>query len=268
MKRNLIGIMVILVSLLSCERVIDIDLNEARPRIVIEATIHHLTGNCKVKITRTGNFFQPYSPDWVSGAKVSLSSDKANYLFTEKTSGIYNLNKTGRLSTGIYKLKVVVDEETYEAVSVMPEPVQIGYLSYEFTEKTYFREAGYRVNFALTDPVNEKNYYRVRYSVNGKLQNDDNDYYLINDELFNGNSVQMQLYGKRFDKDDTVTVELMSIDKSTFDYFNTLLEVISQNAIESAAPANPTSNFSNGALGYFSAYSSDTKMIIVGKTSQ
>ena len=268
MKRNLVGIMVMVVLLFSCERVIDIDLNEARPRIVIQANIHNLSGKCKVKITRTGNFFQPYSPNWVSGATVSLSSDKANYLFTEKTPGVYNINKTGRLGPGSYRLKVEVDGKLYEAVSVMPNPVQISYLGYEYSEKTYLSEAGYRVNFALADPENEKNYYRVRYSVSGKLQNDDNDYYLISDDLFNGKAVQMQLYGKRFDKGDTVAVELMSIDKSTFDYFNMLLEVISQNAIESAAPANPTSNFSNGALGYFSAYSSDTKMIIIGESNQ
>ncbi|NOR75913.1 MAG: DUF4249 domain-containing protein, partial [Draconibacterium sp.] len=31
----------------------------------------------------------------------------------------------------------------------------------------------------------------------------------------------------------------------------------------SAAPANPTSNITNGALGYFSAWSADEKTVVI-----
>ncbi len=267
MGRNLFSIIIIAFSLVCCERIIDIDLNEANSKIVIEANIHNHPGNCYVKITRTGSYFSSYTPIMVSGAKITLSNNTSNYSFTENEQGIYTLNKTGRLIPDSYKLLVEIDGEQYEAVSVMPNPVKINYMNFEYLEKTYFQDAGYRVNYGLIDPENEKNYYRIRYYVNGNIQNDGNDYYLTNDELFNGNSVQMQLYGKRFDKSTRVTVELMSIDKSAYDYFNTFIDVIAQNSMESAAPANPKSNFTNGALGYFSAYSSDIRFITVGELS-
>jgi hypothetical protein len=66
-----------------------------------------------------------------------------------------------------------------------------------------------------------------------------------------------------FQKTDTLIVELQSIDKATYDYFTTL-ESISGNVMEqTASPANPISNFNNGALGYFSAYSFDRKIVII-----
>ncbi|HBL77843.1 MAG: hypothetical protein A2W90_01950 [Bacteroidetes bacterium GWF2_42_66] len=267
MKRNPVSILIIALSFASCERVIDINLNEANPKIVIEANIHNNNSDCLVKITRTGNYFLPYTPEKVSKAVISLTNQLTEYSFSEIEEGVYRINKIGKLIPTSYSLSVNVDGELYEAVSKMPTPVRLNYLNFEYVEETYLQDAGYRVNFSLTDPKDEENHYRVRYSVNGELQNDGNDYYLITDELFNGNSVQMQLYGKRFDKGDKVTVELMSIDKNAYDYFNTLLDVIAQSTIESTAPANPKSNFSNGALGYFSAYSSDIKFIIVGESN-
>jgi hypothetical protein len=60
-----------------------------------------------------------------------------------------------------------------------------------------------------------------------------------------------------------LTVELQSIDKSVYNYFQTL-ESISGNAMQqTASPTNPISNFSNGALGYFSAYTFDRKKVII-----
>jgi hypothetical protein len=52
-------------------------------------------------------------------------------------------------------------------------------------------------------------------------------------------------------KGDTVTVWLETIDKGVFDYFRTAGSESGRNA----SPANPVSNISNGALGYFNASS-------------
>ena len=265
MKKLLFGIAIIALSFVSCERIIDIDLNEANPKIVIEANLSNRTRSCQVKITRTGSYFSAYTPNIVSGAKITLSNNKSSYSFFEETDGIYTMNTTSKLLPGTYKLLVEADGEKYEAVSVMPNPVLINYLGSEYAQKTYFQDAGYRINYGLVDPANDENYYRVKYFVNGELQNEGDDYFLISDELFNGNPVEMQLYGKRFEEGSRVVVELMSIDKNTYDYFNTLINVVEQELTESAAPANPKSNFSNGALGYFSAYSSDAKIIVVGE---
>lgn len=267
MGRNFTWIVSVALLLISCERIVDINLNDANPKIVIEANVHNHIDNCLVKISSTGNFFSAYTPNMISGAKLSLSNETTEYSFLESEDGIYILNKTGKLSLSNYKLVVDYDGVQYVAESQMPNPVKITYLNYDYKGKTLFYDAGYVVNYSFIDPKDEVNYYRVRYFLNGELQSDESDYFIITDEMFNGNSIQMQLHGGRFETGDTVKVELMSIDKDIYDYFNTLIEVISLNSMESAAPANPTSNFSNGVLGYFSAYSSDVKTIIIGKTT-
>jgi hypothetical protein len=63
---------------------------------------------------------------------------------------------------------------------------------------------------------------------------------------------------------DTITVQLLSIDKAAYDYFSTLRDILSSDrAATSLAPANPNSNISNGSLGYFAAYTVDTRMIVI-----
>jgi hypothetical protein len=57
-------------------------------------------------------------------------------------------------------------------------------------------------------------------------------------------------------------VQLISLDSAVYEYYKTFTELVNTNP-GSAAPANPNSNLSNGALGYFSAWSSDTMSVII-----
>jgi hypothetical protein len=67
-----------------------------------------------------------------------------------------------------------------------------------------------------------------------------------------------------FSTGDTVWVDLLSIDKASYDYFNTLNNILtSDRSPTSLAPANPNTNLTNGALGYFAAYSISSRMIIL-----
>ena len=52
----------------------------------------------------------------------------------------------------------------------------------------------------------------------------------------------------------------MSISKTIYEYYNSLETNTTDG--QSASPANPTSNITNGALGYFNAYSVRKKDVI------
>lgn len=257
-------VVIFLVLLLaSCERVIDINLNDANPQIVIEATINNNDALPQVKITSTGNFFSPYTANPVSGAKITLSSKTKEYTYKENNEGNYVFQMSDSFNPALYKLSVAYNGETFDAESQMPDIIAINHLAFEYKGKSFYYEAGYVVSFVLIDPEDQENYYRVRYFLNGELQNEADDFMLYSDKLFNGKAVQMELNGTRFELNDRITIELMSINESTYEYFNTLSSIVTQNNIESAAPDNPKSNFSNGALGYFAAYSSDIKTVII-----
>ena len=97
------------------------------------------------------------------------------------------------------------------------------------------------------------------------MLNSSNDFILRDDKIFDGNNVQIPLPIKTFQINDTVTVELLSLNKDTYDYYNTLIEGSSGpgGIMSGSTPANPVSNISNGAMGYFGVYTNSSKTIII-----
>jgi hypothetical protein len=134
-------------------------------------------------------------------------------------------------------------------------------MKFYYQQSSFFDE-GYYVNVYLFDPPGIENYYRIKYWRNGVLQNTIDDFVVFNDRYVDGNSIEVSLYNQPFNLNDTIAVQLISLDEGAYEYFKTFRELVNNNP-GSAAPANPNTNFSNGALGYFSAWSSDTKSGII-----
>lgn len=248
----------------ACEKVIEFDLSGSKETIVIEAIIANSKGPYTVLVSKTSPYFGTKTDNAVSGAKVSarVEGGKPNY-FKETEPGVYKLNNT-RASAGFwYIIDVESEGITYSARSYMNVTVPILDLSFSYFDGFGFFEDGYLVNCFINDPVNQENYYQLKYFVNGKPANNRNEIGLYSDKLFNGKQIGLGQRSAVFNENDTLTIELQSIDKAAYDYFSTL-ESISGNVIQqSASPANPTSNFNNGALGYFSAYSYERRTLII-----
>ena len=248
-----------------CEKVIDVNLNDAHPAIVIEANITNSEKLVEVKISKTGSYFGTDSVQMVSNALVIIENDAGNKItLNEVKEGIYKSRDLHPMPGRKYKITVVVEGQTYEAESVLNYAVEIDSLSSEYNDGFAFLKSGYNVNLYFHDPENAKNYYRLKIYVNGELDQDDEDYIIFDDENINGQYIELKIRRKIFDLGDKVTYELISLDKGAYEYFNTLQELVTVNP-GSAAPSNPVSNFSNGALGYFSAWSSDVKTIVIEK---
>ena len=96
MKR-LVYISLVLALFLNCEDVIDVDLNTAEPKLVIEASINYFKntpGNTQsIKLSLTAPFFEDTIPP-ANGAIVEISDTNGNtfnFVETENT-GIYHTN--------------------------------------------------------------------------------------------------------------------------------------------------------------------------------
>jgi hypothetical protein len=264
--KNKTGILLFLILLFSgCEKVIEVDLNDANPTIVIEANITNSEKLVEVKISKTGSYFGTDSVQMVSNALVIIENDTGNKVtLNEVKEGIYKSWDLHPMPGQKYKITVVAEGQTYEAESILNFAVEIDSLSVEYNDGFAFLKSGYNVNLYFHDPEEAKNYYRLKIYVNGKIEQDDGDYIIFDDENINGQYIELKIRRKIFDLGDNVTYELISLDKGAYEYFNSLQELISVNP-GSAAPSNPISNFSNGALGYFSAWSSDAQTIVVEK---
>lgn len=248
-----------------CEKVIDVDLNDARPAVVIEGNLCHTDGTIEVRVSNTGSFFDKEPLHKISNASVWLEYDGDYSVgIQEVEPGIYRDSEIFVLPEKEYQLKVEVDGEIYMARSFLNPLVPLDSLSFSYYSGFAFFEGGYRVSLYFSDPPGRDNYYRIKVYKNGELQNDDNDLIVFDDRGIEGMGVQVRLRGQAFVPGDTAMVEFISIDERGYEYFSTLRDVLNINP-GSPAPANPVSNFSNGALGYFSAWSYDSKTIIIQK---
>lgn len=241
---------ILIVSLLlySCEDVIDINLNDANPQLVIVGEIHNRTGRQVITISRTVPFDREDVFDGVSNAVVEVRDEYGTrHTFAERSPGIYVAENFRGREYESYNLRVQLDGEEYTASSHMPWTVPVD--SVGTSVSNLFGEEQKYVSIKYQDPPHEPNYYRYLMSVNGGpirfVQ-------VSNDKFNDGKYVSEQLTS--FDGElvtgDAVVLYMQCIDKAMFDFWN----VVQANNPGAASPANPPANISNGALGYFSAY--------------
>jgi len=244
--------------------VIEFNLSDSKEALVIEATITSNKEPFTVLISKTSPYFGADTDNLVSGAKVSVMAEngKKRY-FTESSPGVYKLEKTIASVNVWHVITVEYDGVIYTARSFLNEAVPIVDLSFSYFDGFGFFDSGYKVTCYIRDPIGVVNYYRIKYFVNGKPYDDNGEISLYTDKLFDGKSIGIGQRTVVFDKTDTLTVELQSIDKAAYDYFVTLENISGTEIIQSASPANPNSNFNNGALGYFSAYSFERKTVLI-----
>src|SRR5450759_3003563 len=91
-----------------CQKVINVDLNEAAPRIVIEGLITDIPGPYTVKISKSGSYFnQPVLPP-VSDAQVIITDNiSSTDTLKETEPGIYITSKIRGFPGRTYSLKVL-----------------------------------------------------------------------------------------------------------------------------------------------------------------
>lgn len=252
--------------LTACEKVIEVDLEEAQSQIVIEGNLEAENNSISVKISSTAPYFESGSTNKIENATVTLENDANESITLAHTqNGEYSANLSPVYGAE-YTLKVIHNGETYEANSVLPNQVEIDSAFSMYQEAFGPSEAGYQVFLRYTDPANENNYYRLRHSLNNELQNTSADLQVLNDNFNDGNQVQTQLFLKTFDPGDEVNIELIHFDEASYDYFSSLSDIIGSNNgpnSGSAAPGNPISNWTNNALGYFSCSTSSFFSLVV-----
>jgi hypothetical protein len=257
--KNLAGIIISLFSLMifpGCQKVIIVDLNEAAPKIVIEGLISDRRGPYSISITRSGSYFNQPVLQSVSGANVIISDDSGvNDSLREVAPGIYITSKTRGAPGRTYTLKVVSDNIEYTGSSSMLSHVSIDSLKLVKSEFQRFDLDGndkntihYEIHCFFKDPP-EKNFYRIRVLKNDSINTQ--SYRLYDDQYTNGLVTELRV--SNAEAGNTYRIELLSIDKATYGYYRSLSDLLYTNPFFGSTPANPVSNLSNSALGYFGA---------------
>ncbi len=271
-NKNIVVIKIVILALLviggsSCEKVIFIDLNKANPQMVIEGVVTDQPGPYVVVLSKSGNYFEPslYFPP-VTHALVIITEDKGiSDTLREVQDGTYLTSKIIGTSGRTYDMKVVADGNEYDAASTMPEKIKIDSV-YATPLKEADGDRGYYVNVMFKDPPQQGNYYCLSLHTNLMISDSitGQRYILYTDKLTNGNEANVRIRSgrKNLFPGDILTVELLSIDDPTYEYYHTVNAILSSDrSPTSLSPANPNTNINNGALGYFAAYTIDSARI-------
>jgi hypothetical protein len=267
MVRNFLYILIFaawVLFLTSCEKVLDLELESVDQVLVIEGTVEENGQGAIVRISKTTDYYSDGTTNPVSGASVRIINGKGfSAQLDENSPGVYTSPNIKGRSGQTYSLVVEYDGKTYQASSYMGSRPEILDLQMAYLDGMGIIDSGYSIATYLHDPDGEENFYRIRYLKNGKVVTGAYSIVTFSDKLFNGKDIGLDSGYLVFQKNDTVMVELMAIDEAVYKYFSTLDNILEGIAPQSAAPANPVSNISGGALGYFSAYAVDRKQIII-----
>lgn len=265
MKKLLIFLSLTCLIITSCKKIIEIDTNNAEPQLVIEGKITNQNGDQQIKISKSVSYDAKSIFPAVSGATVSVTDSRGNtYNFVESAAGLYTLRMRG-VPGVTYTMKVVAEGKTFTAISKMPTAVKLD--SVGVIVNTFFNNERKTIAAYVADPISEANYYHFNMFVNG-IQSD--RVYVNDDRLTNGNKLRLQLFYSRNDDDDNglvtgdkVAVDMECIDTNIFDYWYALSQQAGRGPNQGTTPANPTSNITNGALGYFSAHTTQRVNVVV-----
>lgn len=247
----------------NCTQVIDIDLNNSDPKIIVEGSITNEAGTYFVKLSKSVNFDQSNSYPPISNAVVTISDETIIDTLIEIKSGVYQTQRIQGVIGKTYKLNINVNGEVITASSTMPDLVpldSITFLISEFgrgnNEKIYVPIPHFK------DPISSGNSYRFKMTVNDTL---DKTFFVDNDDLINGLEYQRPLFSndRELKLGSTLLVEMQCIDRAIFDYFTSLNSSIGNGPGGGATPSNPTSNINGNAIGYFSAHTAQRKLVIV-----
>src|SRR3989337_3202969 len=103
----------VMITITSCQKVIDIDIKNAEPEYVVEAIVTDTAGESKVLLSATKNVSEHNSFPGISGAVVTITDNAGiSTLFTETTAGKYEAPDFIGAVGKTYSLKVKIDGET------------------------------------------------------------------------------------------------------------------------------------------------------------
>lgn len=265
--KQLLYIAIVIIVHSGCQKVVDVKLKSAANKYVIEGVVTDEENGATVKITQTKDFSGDNTFAGVSGATVTIIADNTTTFTLEEsaTVGVYKVHGfRGRVGHK-YEMNVRIGTDTFSATSVMPKEVRMDTVILQ--DRVVFGESRRVPAVLYTDPEGKGNAYHFVEWHNGVQEK---TIFVRSDENTDGKSLVIQLVSFSSDSDDEdkkiktgdeVTIAMHCIDQAVYKYWYSLDNSATGEA-QSATPANPVSNITGGALGYFSAHTVQQKTII------
>lgn len=264
MKRY-INILLLASLFLGCTEEIEIDLDTTYERIVFDGRITNENKQHFVKITRSADYFYNQPAPKITGADVTISDGTNIFTLTESEPGLYLTDSIQGVPGKTYTMEALFDGEIYTASSCMMHCDPIDSITFEAINSEWYKGWLYILIYAQ-EPADEENFYLWHVYRNDTLMTDTlSEAYFSDDTFINGSYI----YGEavqwvKAEHPDTITLEMHSLNEP---YYNFVLEVLLETVWDGGPfdgpPANISTNISNDALGFFTAYAVQRKTAVV-----
>lgn len=270
-KASLIIMVFIAVLSNSCEEVIEVDLNTAPPKLVIEASINWLKGSDGnkqiIKLTTTTDYFNAEIPK-ISGATIYIKNSlNTQFTFLEKPkTGEYICDNFVPEINETYTLTIINDGQTYTAVEKLKPIAPITKIVQNNTSG--FTGDRIEIKAFFNDVATEDNYFLYKYVYSTQIKS---NYYVDEDTFFQGNEFFSLSQENELKVGDKVEISHFGISKLYYNYMNVLVNIAgnSNGSPFQSPPATVrgniinTTNFDNFALGYFSVSEVDVRNYVI-----
>lgn len=266
-----IAILIASFSVISCEEVVDVDLDTAAPKLVIDASIKWEKGTTgssqRIKLTTTTDFYSNTIPV-ATGAIVTVSDITSTtpvlFQFIENgQTGEYICSNFNPIINNDYSLTVVYEGQTYTSTSkFMATPVIEK--TEQITKPGFDGNDVYQIKFYFQDNGNEDNFYLVSLKNNNIVYP---EYGTLTDEFFQGNQMFAIYQDDDLKKGDVVAYSLQGITEKYNNFMSKLLSIAGSDGGNpfATAPATVRGNIVNKTnpddfpFGYFHLSETDSE---------
>jgi hypothetical protein len=228
----------LLLLLVGCQDVIDLDLPEGETLPVISGLIS-TTQPAQVTVKLSASFLEPTPLPTISGARVILfeNDQPADSLVEDTTAGTYRGTLIGQIGSQ-YRIEVTfpADAPKYAgttwvsfAETIVPAP-PIDSIYSAFLTGVPFQEDGWFPFYMFNDPPGEANQYRLVKWRRDSIKNLPTDLTVFRDEFFDGirfDDVQapaIQPESDPLDSGDRYAIEQSSLSRPFYDYLDAVRE--------------------------------------------
>lgn len=260
---------VFLLSFLACEDVIEVDLPNESPRLVVDALVRVDTNepftDVVIKVSQTSSFFEnnpPANLDQITMINVDNPPSGNEGILFEQEPGIYSRTfPTDQLITDNYVLQINFNNEIFIAESRFVPSAELNSITQG--DGTLFSDDDVEIIINYTDNVDRTDFYLFDFDFNNFLTSEDTFYQNQEFEF-------SYFYDENMVQDETAEISIMGIDEEFYNYMNLLLDqsdefdspfqtpsvtvrgnIINATEIDNINNSNNVNMNNNFALGYF-----------------
>jgi len=275
MKNRMIFCFLLSIVACSCIAPIDIETDDASPRLVIYGYITTDAKHHSIRITRLAGYFNTENPVNVSGATVTISDDDGNTFHLDENPDEPGLYQTAGDVSGeegkTYTLDVHADMQHYRASAHLTAHIKdIGIDSVRLRTSQWSENRVEVLLFAEDFP--EDHPYSIFVSVNDSILNPTMNRFRVRQNIISGMTCYIIRQSMESDEDDEdrfllrpgdkVTVNINAISQAYADFISAAqTELRGSIPIFGGPPANVPTNIESvdartPAIGFFTAFPS------------